>query len=357
VSVEPARIIKGGTYDDIKGEHMTTATPPVIEDQPADQDSETSSAKPRRRRKSQFSGKDRPVFLAMLLIPTTVHVLIVWVPTVLSIGLSFTKWNGIRFSDLSWVGIQNYDQIVLGAFQQDFFQAMLNNLWLVIFLFFGPTALGMFLAYLLDKNLKGSRIYQSVFYTPVVLSLAVVGFIWQNIMYNQDYGLATWAFGGGESVAWLGNQEFLFEFGGYGLSKNFIAILVAMAWRHTGYIMVLYLAGMKSVDASLRESASLDGCNEVQTFRYVLFPTLKPINVIVVVITVIEALRAFDIVYVLNTPRNTELLSILTTDNLIGEGADNIGRGSAYATMLFILCIGFVLWYVTNHYRNQESSV
>ena len=309
------------------------------------------------KKRAQFAGADRRVFLAMLLIPATIHILIVWVPTILSIVLSLTKWNGIRFSDLEWAALANYDQIILGAFQQDFFQAILNNVWLLLFLFFGPTLLGMFLAYLLDKSIKGSRVYQSVFYTPVVLSLAVVGFIWQNIMYDQEFGLATWAFGGGDTVDWLGNQDFLISFGNYGLSKNFIAILAAMAWRHTGYIMVLYLAGLKSVDASLKESASLDGCNEWQTFRHVLFPTLKPINVIVVVITVIEALRAFDIVYVLNTPRNTELLSILTTDNLIGEGADNIGRGSAYATMLFLLCIGFVLWYVTNHYRNQESSV
>ena len=309
------------------------------------------------RKKSQFTGNDRRVFLAMLLIPTIIHVAIVWIPTILSIVLSLTKWNGIRFSDLEWVNGENYDEIIFGAFQTDFFQAILNNVWLLLFLFFGPTLLGMVLAYLLDKNLRGSRIYQSVFYTPVVLSLAVVGFIWQNIMYDQEFGLATWAFGGGESVDWLGNQNFLIEFGGYGLSRNFVAILAAMAWRHTGYIMVLYLAGLKSVDASLKESASLDGCNEWQTFRHVIFPTLKPINVIVVVITVIEALRAFDIVYVLNTPRNTELLSILTTDNLIGEGATNIGRGSAYATLLFLLCIGFVLWYVTNHYRNQETSV
>lgn len=338
---------------------MTTATPPATDDQALSDAS--SNPPPKKRRKSQFSGVDRRVFLAMVIIPTTIHVMIVWIPTILSIVLSFTKWNGIRFSDLSWSGLKNYDQIILGPFHQDFFQAMLNNLWLLLFLFFGPTLLGMLLAYLLDKELKGGRIYQSVFYTPVVLSLAVVGFIWQNVMYDQQFGLATWAFGSRvdgqiQPVDWLGNQEFLFEFGGYGLSKNFLAILAAMAWRHTGYIMVLYLAGMKSVDNALRESASLDGCNEWQTFRHVLFPTLKPINVIIVVITVIEALRAFDIVYVLNTPRNTELLSILTTDNLIGEGADNIGRGSAYATMLFLLCIGFVLWYVTNHYRNQENA-
>ena len=118
-----------------------------------------------------------------------------------------------------------------------------------MFLFIGPTLFGMFLAYLLDKNIRGTRFYQSVFYTPVVLSLAVVGFMWQSVIYSTDNGLATQLFGGGESVDWIGNQSFLIPFGdNYGVSKNFIAILVAIAWRHTGYIMVLYLAGLKSVD-------------------------------------------------------------------------------------------------------------
>ena len=134
-----------------------------------------------------------------------------------------------------------------------------------------------------------------------------------------------------------------------------MAILVAIAWRHTGYIMVLYLAGLKSVDSSLREAAMLDGSNEWQVFRHVVFPSLKPINVVVAVITVIEALRAFDIIYVLNMPRKTEVLSILTTNNLLGEGGGNVGRGSAYATILFILCFGFVIWYVTNHYRQNAG--
>ena len=176
---------------------MTTATPETTDDQMP-----SASADPplKKKRRSQFSGKDRRVFLAMVIIPTTIHVSIVWIPTILSIMLSFTKWNGIRFSDLSWSGLKNYDQIILGPFQGDFLQAMLNNLWLLLFLFFGPTLLGMLLAYLLDKELKGSRIYQSVFYTPVVLSLAVVGFIWQNVMYDQQHGLATWAFA--KTIRW-----------------------------------------------------------------------------------------------------------------------------------------------------------
>ena len=199
------------------------------------------------------------MFYLMVGIPTALHVLLVWVPTISSLFLSFTDWNGIRLSDMNWVGFLNYEQI-LTVFEKDFWQAVINNAVLLVFLFIGPTIFGMFLAYLLDKNIRGSRFYQSVFYTPVVLSLAVVGFMWQSVIYSTDNGLATQLFGGGQSVDWLGNQSFLISFGdSYGISKNFIAILVAIAWRHTGYIMVLYLAGMKSVDNSLREAAGLDG--------------------------------------------------------------------------------------------------
>ncbi len=301
-----------------------------------------------------LQGRDRTVFWLMVAVPTALHVLLVWLPTLASIFFSFTDWKGIRFSDVNLVGFLNYQQIFT-VFERDFFQAVLNNLVLLVFLFSGPTLLGMFLAYLLDKEIAGSRVYQSIFYMPVVLSLAVVGFIWQSVMYSTENGLATELFGQGEAVNWLGNQEYLIAFtDNLGISANFVAILVAIAWRHTGYIMVLYLAGLKSVDQSLKESASLDGCNEWQAFRHVIFPTLKPINVVVAVITVIEALRAFDIIFVLNTPRRTQVLSILTTNNLLGEGGGNVGRGSAYAVILFLMCFGFVIWYVTNHYRNSE---
>jgi ABC-type sugar transport system permease subunit len=266
-----------------------------------------------------------------------------------------TDWNGIRFKEMEWVGFKNYDQI-LTVFERNFFQALINNSVLLIFLFLFPTALGMLLAYLLDRDLRGTRFFQGIYFTPVVLSLAVVGFMWQSVIYSPENGLATEIFGGGNAIDWLGNQSFLIPIGDrFGVSRNFVAILVAIAWRHTGYIMVLYLAGLKAVDHSLREAAKLDGSNEWQTFRHVIFPSLKPINVIIAVITVIEALRAFDIIYVLDTPRRTEVLSILTTNNLLGEGGGNVGRGSAYATILFILCFGFVIWYVTNHYRRTQE--
>ena len=320
---------------------------------------EAAGRKAKKVKKSpMFKGRDRVVFMLMVGVPTLFHVLLVWVPTLASLIFSFTDFNGIRFGDMEAVGFRNFWEIFT-VFEKDFFQALLNNFILLIFLFVGPTIFGMGLAYMLDKNIKGSRFYQSVFYTPVVLSLAVVGFMWQSVIYSTENGLATSLFGGGDAVDWIGNQEFLLSItingGEYGLSKNFLAILIAIAWRHTGYIMVLYLAGLKSVDHSLREAASIDGATEWQAFRRVIFPTLKPINVVIAVITVIEALRAYDIIAVLNEPRKTEVLSILTTNNLLGEGGGNVGRGSAYAAILFILCLGFVIWYVTNHYKGSQE--
>jgi multiple sugar transport system permease protein len=206
---------------------------------------------------------------------------------------------------------------------------------------------------------RGSRFYQSVYYFPVVLSLAVVGFIWKSTMFSRDRGLlnAVWP---GEPVDFVGDGTKLFELQlpwldqPLGVSRNFAALLIAMAWRHIGYIMVLYLAGLKAVDPALREAAAIDGCNEWQAFRGVVLPTLKPINVVVVVITVIEALRAYDIVAALNEPRGTEVMGTLVTDSLLGEGGGRVGFGSAYGVVLLLLCLGFIVWYVYNHYRESE---
>jgi multiple sugar transport system permease protein len=99
--------------------------------------------------------------------------------------------------------------------------------------------------------------------------------------------------------------------------------------------MVLYLAGLKSVDPSLREAAAIDGANGTQTYLHVVFWVMMPINTVIVVVTSIEALRAFDIAYIINHGKNgLELLSTLITNNSISE-ASLIGFGSAIAVVLF----------------------
>lgn len=292
---------------------------------------------------SRLSFGDRIAVTLMIGVPLVVVVGLVWVPTLLSGVLSFTSWDGIGGIDtIEWVGTRNYQQIF--EIYPPFWPAFRHNVIWLVFLTVVPTVLGLLLAYLLDKKIRGTRVYQSIFFLPVVLSLAVVGFIWQ-LVYAPEQGLINNILGTteqGNLIDWLGNPDI-----------NLWAVLVAAAWRHAGYIMILYLAGLKSVDPSLRDAAAVDGASEWYAFRTVVFPALKPINIVVVVVTVIEALRAFDLVYIINRGRNgLELLSVLVTDNIIGE-ASRIGYGSAIAVILLLIALVPIVIFVARTFREQ----
>ena len=303
----------------------------------------TSGRRPRRR-VGRLTTADRVAVTLMVGVPLAVVLAFIWFPTLASIVLSFSSWDGIGGIDtIEWIGTTNYEQIV--TIYPPFWPAFRHNLIWLAFLALVPTTFGLLLAYLLDKQIRGSRVYQSIFFLPVVLSLAVVGFIWQ-LVYAPEQGLVNNVLGTteqGNLINWLGNPDI-----------NLWAVLVAAAWRHAGYIMILYLAGLKSVDPALREAAAIDGASEWYAFRTIVFPALKPINIVVLVVTVIEALRAFDIVYVINRGRNgLELLSVLVTDNIIGE-ASRIGYGSALAVILLVISIVPIVVFVANAFKEES---
>ena len=304
-----------------------------------------TSRRGRRRRATALAPRDKLVLGLMLGIPSLVHIALVWVPALGSVGLSFTSWDGIGgLADIDWVGVQNYVDIFTRY--PRFWPALRHNLVWLLFLLVLPTVAGLLLAVLLDRQLRFGRIYQSALYLPMVLSLALVGFIWQ-LIYQPEHGLLNNVLGiaASDPVNWLGDPDI-----------NLYAVLVAAGWRHTGYIMLLYLAGLKSVDPALKEAAALDGANAWQTFFRVTFPVLRPVNVVVLVVTVIEGLRAFDIVYVINKGRNgLELLSVLVTDNIIGESS-RIGWGSALAVVLLLISLGFIITYLIQVFREEERA-
>ncbi|MDQ6722146.1 MAG: sugar ABC transporter permease [Candidatus Dormibacteraeota bacterium] len=297
----------------------------------------------RRRRYSLLTRPDKMLIILMVGIPLTLDILFIWGPTLASVLLSFTDWAGIgSVTSQNVVGLKNYKTLFTGyAF---FWPALEHNLIWLAFLTFIATPLGMFLAVLLDRELRGKRIYQSVFFLPVVLPLVVVGFIW-TLQYSPSDGFINNVFGlvkSGKIIDWFGNP-----------SINLYAVLFATSWRHIGYIMVLYLAGLKSVDPSVREAAKVDGATEVQTFFNVVLPVMAPINVIIVVVTAIEALRAFDLAFIINRGTNgLELLSILITNNSISE-ASLIGFGSAIAVVLLVISLGPIVLFLSRTMRAQ----
>jgi multiple sugar transport system permease protein len=298
----------------------------------------------KRGRYSPRSGRDKLILVLMVAIPTFFVVTFIVVPTILSIILSFSVWNGIGGIDrIRWVGFENYEKLVN---YKQFWAALQHNLiWLGWFLLVA-TPLGIFFAVILDRQLRGSRFYQGALYLPVVLSLAIVGFIWQ-LQYAPTQGLINGVLGTntqGHVIDWLGSQ-----------SLNLWAVLVAASWRQVGYVMILYLAGLKAFDPSLREAAQIDGANERQLFFRVVFPVLKPINIVVLVITIIESLRAFDLVYILNRGINgLELLSVLVTNTMLGESS-RVGFGSAIAVVLLLICVGPIIIYLSRAMREENA--
>lgn len=292
--------------------------------------------------------RDKLVLALMIGIPLFLDLALIWGTTFASVLLSFTNWNGIGgITGDNVIGLKNYENL-LNAYPF-FWPALSHNiLWLAI-LMFVATPIGMLFAVLLDREMRGTRIYQSILYMPVVLSLAIIGFIWQ-LQYAPEQGFInnvlgrTGEAGDGPLISWLGNP-----------SLNIWAVLVAASWRHVGYIMVLYLAGLKSVDPTLREAAKVDGASERQTFFRVVFPVMAPINVVIVVVTVIESLRAFDIVYIINRGKNgLELLSTLITNNSISE-SNRVGFGSSIAVVLLVVSLVPIVIFLSRMMREDRT--
>ncbi len=302
------------------------------------------SSRKKKRRYSILTRRDKLTMALMVGIPTFLCLFFIWLPTIASFFLSFTNYQGYTpLTEKNFIGLKNY--VTLFTTYPFFWPAVLHNLlWLVVFVFIA-TPIGIFLAVLLDREMRGTRLYQTAFFIPVVLSLAVIGFIWQLQYTSQGFINSVLGRTGQDNVIdWLGNP-----------SLNIWAVLVAASWRHVGYVMVLYLAGLKSVDPTLREAAAIDGANARQTFIRVVFPVMRPINVVIVVITVIESLRAFDIVYIINQGKNgLELLSVLITNNSIGE-ASLLGFGSAIAVVLLVISLVPIVIFLTRTMRADTA--
>lgn len=276
-----------------------------------------------------------------LLIPLAVEVFWVFWPALNSFWLSTTNWRGIGAAEP--VGLANYERL---ADDRIFRTALKNNvIWVVGF---GGLSVigGLALAVALNRPRRFVGVYRTIIFLPMVISLAVTGLFWR-IAYAPDGPINT-ALGGvglsGLRQQWLANPDTALG-----------AVLVAAVWRQVGYIMVLYLAGLKGCDPSLDEAAAVDGANGWQRFWRVTMPQLAGVNTVVFAITVIDSLRTFDIVWVMTRggPYNqSQLLSTYMFEQAFSYV--NLGYASAIAVVIFALAIIFIITYVARQARTEE---
>ncbi|WP_420113076.1 carbohydrate ABC transporter permease [Pseudactinotalea sp.] len=279
---------------------------------------------------------------AFLLIPLVVELFWVFWPAANSFSLSLTRWDGITTAEP--VGLGNFTDL----WEDPIFRRALGNNVIWVFGFGGlSVAGGLALAVALNKPGPLVGLYRSAIYLPMVVSLAVTGLFWR-VMYAPE-GPINAALGaiGLESLRnqWLADPDLALY-----------AVLIAAVWRQVGYIMVLYLAGLKSCDASLEEAAAVDGASTWQRFWKIVMPQLKGVNMVVFAVTVIDSLRTFDIVWAMTRggPYNmTQLLSTYMFQQAFTLG--NLGYASAIAVVIFALAIGFIITYLARQSRAEED--
>jgi len=299
---------------------------------------ENSSTLPPRKSKSAATGDDYLRFLPWVFIAPAlvIYTVIVVYPMIYSSYLSLFRWDGISPHKV-FVGLQNY--VILLTQNEVFWIALKNNaVWLIASLLL-PTSIGLGFALILNSKFRGSHVFRSIFYFPAVLSLAVVGLIWTWI-YHPDLGLLNQALNsvGLKSLTrnWLSDPQIALY-----------PVIIAATWNAVGLPMLLFLAGLQTVPEELLEAAKIDGAGPVRRFLLVTFPLLRETTLIVLAITAINALKAYDIVYAMTNggPANrTQLLS--TWMYFLTYNYNTVGQGTAIAVILFAITLIFAIPYI-----------
>ncbi|WP_049574013.1 carbohydrate ABC transporter permease [Streptomyces sp. SBT349] len=298
---------------------------------------------PMGRARSAHRGTRRvpPVVLAFVLVPLLVEGFWVFWPAAQGLYVSLTHWDGV--SPPEFAGLANYREM---ADDPVFRDALVNTaLWLV--LFGGLSAvLGLGAALLLQRERRGVGFYRAALFTPVVFSLVATALVWQ-AMYQPDGMLNNTldAVGlDGLQRAWLADRD-----------TALYAVIVPALWRQIGYVMVLYLAGLKGIDPTLHEAAKVDGASRLQRFRHVTWPQLRGVNAVVLSVIVIDSLRSFDVVWALTRGgpyHSSELLSTYMYSTAFQSL--RLGYGAALSVVIFALAFGVIVTYLVRAFREAD---
>lgn len=270
--------------------------------------------------------------------------LYVIIPIFQSVWISFHEWDGL--GEKVWVGLDNYERLLTD--DRKFDTSFWNNIkWLFLYLLAIPA--GLFIALFLNQKIRGIRLYKSLFFFPFVISQVVVGLVF-SWFYLPREGLlnAILALVGMGPVNILGDPT-LATYG----------IIAAGLWPQTAYCMILYLTGLNAVDPEQIEAARLDGAKRFKMLWYVILPQLKPATFIAFVVTIIGALRSFDLISVMTNGGpfgSTRVLSFYMFEESLSEFGFRMGYGAAIAVVLFFLMLGFIVYFLYSMWREEKGA-
>lgn len=284
------------------------------------------TARPPSWKRKYALHRGEPLAGFALIAPTVIGlgVFILW-PAAQTLFFSFTKQG--TFSGYTWIGIQNFVDIFGDPV---FYGALINTAVLTGFTI-AAVPIAIVCAVLLNtEGLRALTLYRVIYFLPVVTLPTAVGLVWK-YLYNGDYGLLNSALAvvGIDGPSWLSDSRFVL-----------VAVSMVAIWSTLGYNIVLLLAGLQSIPKSYYEAAELDGAGKIRTFFTITVPLLTPTTFFVMIISVIGALKTFDLVYLMVGADNPALGSARTILYLFYErGFTQFNGGYAAAIALVTLVI------------------
>ena len=266
----------------------------------------------------------------------------IW-PFIQTIQISFTKWKGV--GEPEPVGLDNYVQVFTDP---DIYQAFFRSLVLIFFYSILPIMLGLLLAALLSRiRIRGVAGYRVALFLPQTIAMVVIAIAWvwiysQNGVLNEFLRLIGLD---GITRAWLGDFDWALP-----------AIGLVGTWLNTGLAMILFVAGVQKIPLDLYDAARVDGAGAVREFFAVTLPSLRNEMVVVLTLTVIFALRNFDLIFVSTgggPGQSTTVPSVLLYE--FGFEARRLGTGSAIAVVLTALILVVAIAIVRIGERGEEE--
>ena len=261
-------------------------------------------------------------------------------PVFQSVALSLYDWDGL--GEATFVGLSNYGEL---RHDPAFYTSLQNNvLWLLLYLLAIPA--GLAIALFLNQTVAGIRIYKSLFFFPFVISQVVVGlvFTW---FYDPSFGLLNVLLGwvGLGPINVLGDPAYVT----YG-------IIAAGLWPQTAYCMILYLTGLNAVDPEQIEAGRLDGARGWRMLWHVVLPQLRPATFIAFVVTIIGALRSFDLISVMTQGGpfgESRVLAFYMFEVALSEYGFRMGYGAAIAVVLFLIMLVYIAFFLWKMRRDE----
>ncbi|NLP64919.1 carbohydrate ABC transporter permease [Paraburkholderia sacchari] len=289
----------------------------------------------RTHRASTARRQQNRAALLFLLPGCVLFTLCVIYPIFSSITLSFYNWDGMTAK--TFVGLANYVEL----FHTDtFYTALKNNLlWLVLFLLAPP--FGLLFALYLNQRVRGIRLVKSLFFAPFVLSGVVVGLVF-SWFYDPTFGLLRLIMGHGVPV--LGDPKLVT-----------LGIIFAALWPQTPFCMVLYLTGLTSINPEIVEAARMEGATGWRLFWHVVLPQLRPVTFMAIVLTVIGALRSFDLIAVMSGGGpfdSSTVLAFFMYDQAIKYYRE--GYSASIAVVLFAIMLVYIVFHLRRMLREER---